>query len=552
MAVKKTGEFAMSENNNANDLVKKLDELGGEVRTQLLLHGLVKIVALTLFALGLFYVMDVLFHFPYIIRLILTFGGIAYGVYWFLDGPLQRYRVRLSTEKVSLMVEKSFPQFRSRVISTLQFSKSIPGSNTSMQLISGMMKQTFSMAKEVPMETIVDKSWQKKNFLSLFLSLGLVVTLVFSQTDMFRIFLKRLVLPVSYPTKTRIVNIEMPEYVVAGEELLIKVTASGVLPKLGTAEVSNLGDTLKTDLVQLDESSEYECHLTGLLQNGDLQLSLGDFVTDKMPLTVVRRPAIGNMSITVTPPVYTGLDAEVSRSGNVNVLAGSIVKIEIVPSKDLQEIKFLNKTTTEEVADFSAGDGKWSIEFTPENSMTYTLSMLDKLGLISKDIPDFRITVKEDRKPVIRVLKPFTMTELAATSSMKLEVKIRDDFQLNTVRILYTISEGEYEQDNEFQQFKVRREYKDIQSRQFTIDEIWSNRGLELTEGNLLKIRIEATDNAPEANVTVSEDILVPIISDSEMRRRLSEEFVNSILPVEDLKLKLHKSNRKTNQLGEQ
>jgi hypothetical protein len=134
---------------------------------------------------------------------------------------------------------------------------------------------------------------------------------------------------------------------------------------------------------------------------------------------------------------------------------------------------------------------------------------------------------------------------------MMLEAKIRDDFNLSSVRILYTISSGEFDASGQEPEYTLRKEMKDIAGKQFILNEVWSNKGLDLQEGNLLKIRIEAVDNSPDKNKAVSEDILVPIISDAELKMRLSEEFVEAILPVEDLKLKLNKSNRKTEKLGE-
>ena len=202
--------------------------------------------------------------------------------------------------------------------------------------------------------------------------------------------------------------------------------------------------------------------------------------------------------------------------------------------------------------EFVLKENMWVAEFEPKASLTYTLSMLDELGLVSKDIPDFRLSVKEDKKPIIRIVQPVTLSELSPRSAMNLEAKIRDDYKVSKVRVLYTISSGEYnENEDPTAEYSVYKSFDSVNQKNFQLKEIWSNKKLNLVEGNLLKIRIEATDNSPAQNVTVSEDILVPIISDAELRQRLSEEFVDAILPVEDLKLKLNKSNRKTEKLGD-
>lgn len=543
----------MSDTNKANDLVKHLEKIASEIKSQELLKGILTVTIAVLVGICAMFLLDVMVHFPYAIRLIVLLGGIAYGIYWFIKNPWNKYSKEINTEKVSLMVEDKFPEFRSRMISTVQFNRALPKNNISLQMIGGMMKQTFSMVKNVTMDAVVDKGWQKKTYLSFLASVFVSVVLVAAMPSTFKVFLQRLVMPVQYPSKTKVVNIEIPEYLVAGEEFKIKITAEGQLPALGTVVLKSAGDSLNADLVKLTENGgEYESSFSGVIDEAGIVIELGDYTSDYIPLKVVKRPGIGHLTLTVTPPEYTGVEAFSIKSGNTQVLSGSKVKMEIEPSKNLFEIKLLNKTSTEEMPQFVLKENVWVAEFEPKASLTYTISMLDELGLVSKDIPDFRLSVKEDKKPIIRIVQPVTLNELSPRSSMNLEAKIRDDYKVSKVRILYNISSGEYEEnEDQVLEFLVHKTFDSVNQKNFQFKEIWSNKALNLQEGNLLKIRIEATDNSPAQNVTVSEDILVPIISDAELRQRLSEEFVDAILPVEDLKLKLNKSNRKTEKLGD-
>ena len=543
----------MSDTNKANDLVKHLEKIASEIKSQELLRGILTIAVAVLFGICAMFLLDIMVHFPYAIRILILLAGIAYGVYWFVKNPWKRYSKDVTTEKVSLLVEEKYPEFRSRMISTIQFNRALPKNNISLQMVGGMMKQTFTMVKDVTMGSVVDKTWQKKTFLSFLASIIVSVALVGAMPATFKVFLQRLVMPVQYPSKTKVVNIEIPEYLVAGEEFNIKITAEGQLPSLGTVTLKTAGDSLDADLVKLGEQGgDYESTFSGVIEEASIVISLGDYTSDVIPLKVVKRPGIGHLNVTVTPPEYTGVQAFTVKSGNTQVLAGSKVRMEVEPSKKLFEIKLLNKTSTEEMPQFVLKEDKWVAEFEPKRSLTYTLSMLDELGLVSKDIPDFRLSVKEDKKPIVRIVQPVSLNELSPRSSMNLEAKIRDDYQVSKVRILYTITSGEYdENEDQAAEFLVHKSFDSVNKKEFHLNEIWSNKKLNLQEGNLLKIRVEATDNSPAKNVTVSEDILVPIISDAELRQRLSEEFVDAILPVEDLKLKLNKSNRKTEKLGD-
>ncbi len=543
----------MSNKNKANDLVKHLEKIASEIKSQELLKGILTVAVAVLFGICAMFLLDVMVHFPYAIRILILIAGIAYGVFWFVKNPWKKYSKDVTTEKVSLLVEDKYPEFRSRMISTIQFNRALPKNNISLQMVGGMMKQTFSMVKNVTMGNVVDKTWQKKTYMSFLASIVVSVALVAAMPATFKIFLQRLVMPVQYPSKTKVVNIEIPEYLVAGEEFKIKITAEGQLPSLGTVTLKTAGDSLDADLMKLGEQSgDYEANFSGVIEEAGIVISLGDYTSDLVPLKVVKRPGVGHLTVTVTPPEYTGVKPFTVKSGNTQVLAGSKVKMEVEPSKKLFEIKLLNKTSTEEMPQFVLKENMWVAEFEPKRSLTYTLSMLDELGLVSKDIPDFRLSVKEDKKPIVRIIQPAALNELSPKSAMNLEAKIRDDYQVSKVRILYTITSGEYdENEDQLAEFSVHKSFDSVNKKNFHLNEIWSNKKLNLQEGNLLKIRIEVTDNSPAKNVTVSEDILVPIISDAELRQRLSEEFVDAILPVEDLKLKLNKSNRKTEKLGE-
>ena len=543
----------MSNTNKANDLVKHLEKIASEMKSQELRKGILTISVALLSGICVMFLLDIMVHFPYAVRILILAAGIAYGVYWFVKNPWKKYSKELTSEKVSLLVEEKYPEFRSRMISTIQFNRALPKNNISLQMVGGMMKQTFAMVKNVSLGNVIDKSWHKKTYLSFLASVVICVALAAAMPASFKVFLQRLVMPVSYPSKTKVVNIEIPEYLVAGEEFKIKISAEGQLPSLGTVTLKTAGDSLDADLQKIAEGGgDYESSFSGVIEEAGIIVSLGDYTSDLIPLKVVKRPGVGHLSLTVTPPEYTGVEAFAVKSGNAQVLAGSKVRLEVEPSKKLFEIKLLNKTSTEEMPQFVLRENVWVAEFEPKRSLTYTLSMLDELGLVSKDIPDFRLSVKEDKKPIIRIVQPAALNELSPKSAMNLEAKIRDDYQISKVRILYSISSGEYNENEErLSEFTVYRSFDAVNQKNFHLNEVWSNKKLNLQEGNLLKIRLEATDNSPAANVTVSEDILVPIISDAELRQRLSEEFVDAILPVEDLKLKLNKSNRKTEKLGD-
>ena len=540
----------MTDNNQVRSIIQKLEKVATEIRLQTLTKEALKLITILMAGVMTFFVLDVLAHFPYVLRLLIFFGGAGFCIHKFVKGPLADYKKEMTPQEVSLVVEDHFPEFRSRLISTLQFDNSMPKANMSVELIGGMMKQTFNMVKEVSFGNVVDQSWKKDTYKKLGITALVSLILIISMPGSFGIYLQRLVAPVDYPRATQVTKIDVPEYLVAGEAFAVNLKASGVLPALGTVTLTSQVDELDVDLQKVNEEGDYRANFNGILESATLNISLNDYDSEEIELKVIKRPAISKIEINVVPPAYTGLKAYTQQSGNAQAVKGAQVTIALKPNKDLKEVTLVNKSEGEQ-PQFTFKDGKWMATFTPGGSITYSLNMLDTQGLASKDIPDFRISVKEDRAPTIRVVEPSSISELSPKSSMNLAAKVRDDFGISSVRVLYHISTGEFEEETRISDYQLHKEFTDLNKQEFNFEEIWSNRGRDIQEKQVLKIRFQAVDSSPAKNTALSEEIIIPIISEAEMRLRLSEEFVDAILPVEDLKLKLNSSTRKTEKLGE-
>jgi len=539
----------MSDENRTKDLIAKLECLSLELRSQILHKAVLQLVIFLSGGLMLMFVLDLLVHFPYMLRLMIIFVGAGSILRCFIRGPYKKYKEEITAEKVSLLIEKEFPEFRSRLISTLQFNSTVPGRNVSVELIDGMNEQTFRMIKQVSLGKIVDRTWKKKTYRNFFGVLVLSIVLISSLLPSFFVFLNRLLLPVNYPTKTQLVSMEIPKYVIAEEDGILRLKARGLLPPMGTVIVKTKNDTLDVDLEKTDQRGHYECRLSGIIEDSFLEVKLGDYESKSVALPVVMRPAIAKLKMHLLPPKYTGISAYSEDSANLRVPFGTKVRLEITATKKLVELKWLIKKNVDKLPEFIQEDGKWYCEFTAVKDVSYSFLMKDEIGLESKAMPDFRITVKKDKKPRIRVLKPLSLNELAPNSSMEFQVKISDDYKLSSVRVLYLITRGESDDIEATQEYSVRQKI-DVESAEYELREVWKNRGLGLEEGDSLRIRIEATDASPQKNVAISQDIMVPIISAAELKSRLSDEFLQSILPAEDNILQIKDSMRKTKKLG--
>ena len=70
----------MTESNQASLLIKDLEKLAAEIRSQILVKGLLELVTLVAGGLMILFVLDVMTHFPYPVRLVIFFGGLIYAI----------------------------------------------------------------------------------------------------------------------------------------------------------------------------------------------------------------------------------------------------------------------------------------------------------------------------------------------------------------------------------------------------------------------------------------------------------------------------------------
>lgn len=531
---------------NYQELTRELKDLAQLIKRQNGMAAIAEILAYFLFGLASFFVLDYLGHFPLFMRLFVLIIGLVCLFYFFKKKHLNKCTKTFSEEEVSLMLEDKFPEFRSRAISTLQFSNESQTGMMSAQLIEGMKEQTFSLAEERDFKLIIDKSGLIKRVKYLALASVLIVVMFALAPQSFSLYLQRFISQVEYPTKTKLKNIEMAPYAIMGESFQIKVHVAGVIPSQGQLSLLDADEDIQFDLKPSDEPGIFICEIPSVLKVFEFEGQIGDLKLAPTQVKLEKRPVASAIQIHVSPPQYTGIKAYVENSGNIQVPQGSKITFKITPSKSLDELKFIS----EETLSFTQDGGHWIYEVDALKNFTYSFQMIDQLQLQSVNIPQYSIKVKEDRKPRIELVEPQTVYELSPKSRMRLEAKINDDYALSQVKVQYHVSDNG-SLDEDLIMWTDWKNVEDLANSNFILKELWDNNKIELEKGQTLNIRLMAIDNSPESHETYSEELNIPIISTKELKVKLAGDFLNTIEPVEDILLKLNDVKRKTDRLGE-
>jgi hypothetical protein len=533
-------------------LEAKLRSLGHQIQRQQLMRGMIWLSTIGLLALLGFFILDYMTRFPYPIRLLVFLGGLFAGISWYRRCYVAPNKKALNPEDVSLRVEKQHPELQDRLISTLQFQHATElGSGTSESLVEGLVRQTFERIPKIKLGTIVDTSWRPQAMKRLLIAAGLVGLMVLITPTNSFIFALRLVFPgVSYPTATRILDVDLPELIPAGDPVPVRVVADGALPELGRVHLaSSTGDSIDLDLLPVaDESEKYQVSLPPLQEPAEVTVHLGDADTYSVYVTPEPRPALSELSVTVDTPGYSGLGERVEKTGNLRVLTGSRLHWRFHFNKPITELSL--ESLTEGLHFDSPGkqeDGSWTVSMTPQASLGFQLRLHDQHGLEPRDPPTYRVTAFADQAPVIRLDQPRGITELAPPSRMPLQFTVSDDFGLGRVLVEYVIEDD----DSGFGLTAVppgrRKHYQTWdkpEGRTFSFDDEWLNEKISPRPGQTLRIWIAAEDIAPKPQRAESQEISIRIISTEEYRRLLWQRLGEQVERIDDLVPEIKSSDR--------
>jgi hypothetical protein len=171
---------------------------------------------------------------------------------------------------------------------------------------------------------------------------------------------------------------------------------------------------------------------------------------DRMPWHFTRRiapPAIAELNLKVRPPAYTSRPV-VSLSGHpgpLETLVGSVVEMELTPSKPLQEVVLRRDGQPDQPlqADERA-QGRYTIawEVSATGRTPFWFELLDRYGLQNFPVTRYEVLAVEDREPVVSIEHPPTGATLTPLAVVPFRCVAEDDVGLSQVQLQYSDPPG--------------------------------------------------------------------------------------------------------------
>ncbi len=456
----------------------------------------------------------------------------------------------LDDEDAALLAERRFPQFQTRLIAAIQLSH--PSQRYESDA-AGFVSRTIASAEKavgsIPLDSAVDTARFRRTAMiaAMVVGIGLcwfVYGRVVNVDLLKRIFLA----PISVPRKTRVVWTTGNVTAGRGDTVQLEARAAGIIPKKGKVTLKYASGAIQElTLEKGTNAATFVRAIANVPESFSYAVQLNDGRSSGNRVTVVARPSVTSLECVQIFPAYTGLGHTARAAGDLNLLAGSRLQLRIVASKEIRKgalrLAGLHQQITLQL-DRENGrrlSGEFLIAST--NLAGFSVQLMDRDGMESKDGAVYRIEVIPDKRPVVRLLHPQRKEELATrNAAVLISFEAEDDFGIAQTSLHFRGANEKKESAVELE-LSGRRE-KTIRHRyEWKLSTI----APAPKEGTVLEYWISATDinDVTGPGTGQSEHYQLKIVSPEDKRADLlkqAEDFLGTIGDVTTEQEKLNEN----------
>lgn len=439
-------------------------------------------------------------------------------------------------DAVALMVEEARPGFDTRLIASIQLAGAVPA-GTSGVLVEALVRETEKLSDESDLEGVIltGQFWRSAGaaFLTLALGAGLFASLGEDAKDLLK---RAFLMEVPVPRKTRVTVDDLELRVARGEDVTVSARAQGVIPSQGQLQVKF--ESGRTGDFQLEptpgDDAVFEKTFNAVQDSFKFVFRLNDGRSREGKVTVVPRPAIRSVVCDQVFPKYTGLGIMSRALGDLALLAGSELRLDVEPNKAVKSgvirMYGLPEGAKSEVT-LRVGEGNKmsaSLSITNLALSGFSVHLVDSDGFTSRDEAIYRVDVVPDRVPQVRVTYPERKEEMV-TQRARLPVgfEATDDFGFSRIEFRFSVEGGPVQS----RELEFARDASSLRNRyEWRFDMIKPT----VPIGSLVEYWIVVTDNNDVTGPGIGESahFLARVVSDAEKRADLlnrAGDFLGSI-----------------------
>lgn len=522
-----------------NELIEKIRSTRRKETALSLASGLMTAIAISLFLLTIFSLIESFAFFGVVFRTIfalLWLGGSLGGFAVFAVKPILRTIGILrpfSDEEMADRVGRKFPDVDDKLHNALQlFHIAQKENGISAELALAAFGVVGERAKKLNFDVILDTDSRKRSMILFFVALlfsgisfGFFPNSVGSAMNRLLHFNKAFVPPAPFSLEVSPTN----DNILRGQNTSILVKVSG---KLMGDVILRLREEKQNDFdsftLHPDSSGEYRYEIPSIKRGVEYFAEVSwytDFVRSNVgKISVLDRPGIRSLSGTVTPPSYTHLAPKTldENSADIMSLRGSAVNLQILSNKELgkaeivilkrkiatenpkpidesEEIRTKSKNSEQNSqfdtmkismkTDDRRATGSFSVNFNGE----YFISIADKNGEINPTPIHYPVTMLTDAQPTISLLEPTSDTEVNERAIVPMKVLIADDYGFSALKLNYRLTKSKYSQPDK--NYKIQNMPLIAGERALEVPYLWDLNSLNISPEDTYEFFVEVFDN---------------------------------------------------------
>jgi seryl-tRNA synthetase len=220
----------------------------------------------------------------------------------------------------------------------------------------------------------------------------------------------------------------------------------------------------------------------------------GEVETEMYRLTVMDRPVLTRLRLTLTYPAYTGLGSHAldDNVGDVTALKGTTVRFTVEASKELSaaELVFGDDKVYPLNVRGRLAEGNHLLR----REDTYMIRLRDTEGTAGADPITYTLRVVQDAFPTASVLVPGTNLDVADNTALSMIFRIADDYGFSGLRLGYRLVHSRYEEPREDTTFVTIPLPPGVRT-EALIPFTWDLTALSLVPEDVVRYQIQVFDN---------------------------------------------------------
>ncbi len=324
------------------------------------------------------------------------------------------------------------------------------------QLITELMASARAMAaRAAPLASVRD-GWLRPAVLAAVMVAAIGGLLAIWPAYQFPLMLARIYQPWLDLPKPSFVQISViPETIQIGrgDELVVQAEIVREPPWIVERFLRLVGVDMRHCLIQMDGQAPMEmtrvrrqlflAARSGITQTTGFRIRCGDARTSRHAVDVVIQPAVESLTLSITPPAYTGkAPSQLSEiNGPLPLLVGTKLTVSFQADQDLREANVLaaDRQPRRDVEwDPTSRTGRFSV--TVEDSQEFTIDLVNAQGFRSVRPTVLAIEAVVDQTPSVRLESPSAQSDHVPASLVPVRAEILDDLAVESAAIVWQLN----------------------------------------------------------------------------------------------------------------